>query len=476
MTFKISRREFLRLAGFTGLALGMDVFLGGCEPVIDQIANRPVRRNIASLSATDPIIEAYKDAVTQMKALPASNPRSWAAQAQIHFDHCPHGNWFFLPWHRAYLHYFERICRDLSDMEDFALPYWNWTANPQIPGIFWGGTGNPLFHSPRNATASSTLPEEIVGPMTMEDILSEPNFILFGSGASSDQRTPSTYGSLEGTPHNYVHGFVGGTMGTFQSPLDPIFWTHHNMIECCWVNWNIDRGHPNTNSSQWTDFDFIDNFVDETGASVDVKVLTTLLMPLLSYRFDDSLKGEGGGSGATAELSDEALRAFLEAGSDVQVEFLDQSNLSQGATVGLERPLDETLEIDPTSIESVMENQEDLRLLLTVGNVNMPTTGDFFVRVFVNKPDATAETPIDDPHYAGSFSFFNDPEHVHQGENPDFLVDLTNAVRRLGGEMDRDNVDVQLVPVAIPGREVVDQSFDMEFIQVNLGRVPAFEL
>lgn len=475
MSYQISRREFLRLAGFSGLALGVGVFLGGCEPIFEQIANRPVRRNIASLSATDPIIEAYKDAVTQMKGLAASNPISWAAQAQIHFDHCPHGNWFFLPWHRAYLFYFERICRDLSSMDDFALPYWNWSANPQIPGIFWGGSSNPLFHSPRTATAASVVADEFVSPTVMESILSEPNFILFGSGAATGQRDSVSYGRLEGTPHNQIHNFVGGTMGGYHSPLDPVFWVHHNMVDCCWVNWNIDRGHANTNSSQWIDFDFVGNFVDETGASVDITVLTTLLMPLLSYRYEDSTKGDGGGSAETADLSDEALKTFLETGANVQVEFLVQSEMSLGATLQLDQPLVESLPVDPAAVNGILTGEEDLRLLLTVGNVNMPSRGDFFVRVFFNKPDATAETPIDDPHYAGSFSFFNDPEHIHEGELPDFIVDLTQAVMRVGGDMDPEKVDINLVPVAIPGREVVDESFDVEFLQVNLGRVPTIE-
>jgi tyrosinase len=474
MGYKVSRREFLRLAGLTGLALGVEVFLGGCEPLIDQIANRPVRRNLASLSATDPIIVAYKDAVTQMKSLPASNPRSWAAQAQIHFDHCPHGNWFFLPWHRAYLFYFEKICRELSGMDEFALPYWNWSANPQVPGVFWGGSSNPLFLASRTASQTSTAASEFVGPTVMETILSEPNFLLFASGSATGQRDFSSYGALEGTPHNYIHGFVGGTMGTFQSPLDPVFWTHHNMIDCCWVNWNVDRRNPNTNSPDWINFDFNGNFVDETGVAAEINVLGTLLMPLLSYRYEESAKGSSG-SGDAPEISEEALETFLETGADVQVEFLTQSELSQGATVQLNRPLAETLAIDPSAVSSIQEDGEDLRLLLTVGDVDMPGGGDFFVRVFVNKPDATANTSIEDPHYAGSFAFFMDPQHAHQGERPDFIVDLTKTVRRLGGDMDRENVDIQLVPVALPGREPAVQSFGLESLQINLGRVPIFE-
>src|SRR5262245_48458449 len=85
-----------------GLTLGTGAFaLGGCESILEQIRNRPMRRDLATLSPSDPVITTYRAAVAAMKALPATDPRNWNAQAEIHFNFCPHGNWFFLPWHRA---------------------------------------------------------------------------------------------------------------------------------------------------------------------------------------------------------------------------------------------------------------------------------------------------------------------------------------------------------------------------------------
>ena len=77
--------------------------------------------------------------------------------------------------------------------------------------------------------------------------------------------------------------------------------------------------------------------------------------------------------------------------------------------------------------------------------------------MFVNKPDATPETPIEDPHYAGSFAFFeSDHDDQHGSEDRQFIVDLTEAVRRLrpkGEFRDSSKVEVQLVPVPFPDRE-----------------------
>src|SRR5690348_15895446 len=92
------RCEFLKTAMLSAGWLA----IGGCsfESCLQQIANRPMRKDINSLAANDPIIEAYKSAVAQMKSLPPSDPRNWSNHADIHRNHCPLGNWLFLPWHR----------------------------------------------------------------------------------------------------------------------------------------------------------------------------------------------------------------------------------------------------------------------------------------------------------------------------------------------------------------------------------------
>ena len=241
-----TRRDFMKQAGVFSTAL----LLGGCESCRDRIANRPTRRNIATLAANDPVIQAFKDGVQAMKNLPVSDRRSWAAQAQIHFDHCPHRNWWFLPWHRGYLLYFEAIVRKLSGYNEFALPYWNWTTNPSVPSHFWG-SGNPLLNTTRGIGPADAADPSWVGATVINDILDLTNFFTFASGRATTKRERTTYSMLEATPHNNIHGFVGGDMGAFHSPLDPVFWCHHNMCDCLWNEWNVTRGNPNTNEQPW---------------------------------------------------------------------------------------------------------------------------------------------------------------------------------------------------------------------------------
>jgi len=283
----LSRRQLLRFAALAGSAGLTSLPLSACTPKQQQaIKNRPVRQDITSPTAHKDI-KSYETAITKMQQLPSSDPRNWTRQAQIHNAKCRHASWLFFPWHRAYLFYFEQICRELSGDAKFALPYWNWTANPQVPAVFWD-TSSPLFHSPRAATAGSVANANFVSSPVIGPMLDEPNFLLFAGPATTlndtNQFGPG-YGLVEQTPHNYIHGFVGGTMGSFMSPLDPIFWTHHNRVDELWVQWNIVKDHPNTDDQAWWNTQFTE-FCDGKGNPVTVSVLATVLMPLLSYQFD----------------------------------------------------------------------------------------------------------------------------------------------------------------------------------------------
>jgi tyrosinase len=287
----LTRRRLMSLATLAAGA-GAAGLLSACtEEQQEKIRNRPIRKNIATLAANDPIIASYKTAITKMKQLPTSDRRNWTRQAQIHNSFCRHRSWLVLPWHRAYLFYFEQICKELSGNEDFALPYWDWTANPQIPAVFFEA-GSPLLHNNRVAGPGASVPTSIAGPAVINNILAENNFLLFAGDPvalnSTAQFGPGA-GPLESGPHNSIHGFIGGDMGSFMSPLDPIFWTHHGRMDELWVEWNILRDNPNTNASEWANTEFTD-FCDRAGNPVTVKVIVTVLYPYFSYRYDTQVQ------------------------------------------------------------------------------------------------------------------------------------------------------------------------------------------
>src|SRR2546421_4971015 len=84
------------------------------------------RRDVWALENTqpwDPYSLAYARAVAEMQSRPANNPTSWTYQAAMHgtysqtvepdWNGCQHASWFFLPWHRMYIYWFERIVRSI---------------------------------------------------------------------------------------------------------------------------------------------------------------------------------------------------------------------------------------------------------------------------------------------------------------------------------------------------------------------------
>jgi hypothetical protein len=95
-------------------------------------------------------LKSYNKAIKAMLDLPPTDARNWYRNAYIHLLDCPHQNWWFLPWHRGYLGWFEQTCRELSGDPDFALPFWDWTTDPALPQAFFGQDEAFKFLNPAN--------------------------------------------------------------------------------------------------------------------------------------------------------------------------------------------------------------------------------------------------------------------------------------------------------------------------------------
>ncbi|MBC7964675.1 MAG: tyrosinase family protein, partial [Fuerstia sp.] len=139
-TIEFSRRGFLA-AGGAALAMSRASF----GAVRSQPKAKYTRVNLNSPEAI-PMLASYNKAVTVMLQLPPTDARNWYRNAFIHLLDCPHGNWWFLPWHRGYIGWFEQTCRELSGDPNFAFPYWDWTAE-QVHGTL----GIPASFSQDNA-------------------------------------------------------------------------------------------------------------------------------------------------------------------------------------------------------------------------------------------------------------------------------------------------------------------------------------
>jgi len=139
--FSPSRRHLIKQGGLVLCASMLPLGFSSAQPTARPARYR--RYNVSDSKMGARMLESYARAVRAMLALPPEDPRNWYRQALVHTMDCPHGNWWFLPWHRGYLGWFEQVCRELSRDPQFALPYWDWTAEPQIPAGMFDGVLDP---------------------------------------------------------------------------------------------------------------------------------------------------------------------------------------------------------------------------------------------------------------------------------------------------------------------------------------------
>ena len=166
--------------------------------------------------------------------------------------YCQHHTELFLPWHRAYLYFFELALQD--QVGGVTLPWWDWTSaaahQTGVPAAYADGTigssPNPLYSSliPQDARTdqqgdatpfdttvrSPGDPSNLPTPEEIDAILDAPDFLDFS------QRIEDV--------HDHVHIWIGGTTGEIPwAAYDPLFWAHHAMIDRLWDLWQL--RHPN---------------------------------------------------------------------------------------------------------------------------------------------------------------------------------------------------------------------------------------
>jgi tyrosinase len=299
----ISRRNILLQGG----AIGAGIIAASVPGVVALAQGAPkLRRSLHGMAPDDPILQTWRDGVRLLKA--ASGNISWASFAGIHgddngFNLCPHGDWYFLPWHRAFILMYERAVRQLTGNNDFAMPYWDWTSDQSIPAAFedptFNGQPNPLFESQRDASPTDSLPDSVVGQGIINQILTQSPFETFGTSRPTDPQGVvqnnldqswincemcGVKGTLEATPHDLVHGFVGGLMGDSRSARDPLFMMHHCNIDRIWWMWN-QGGQVDSPDPLWTDMTFQNNFFNPDGTPYSPKVTDLLSPEPLGYTY-----------------------------------------------------------------------------------------------------------------------------------------------------------------------------------------------
>ncbi len=467
----LSRRGFLGTAALGGVAaagLAWPIVVpaqpsGGSGGTATQ--GTRVRRNIYVLAQTADgraTIEAYRTGVKAMMAKPYSDVTSWRFQAAIHLPNpadardfanlpvdlqlyldranlCQHRNLRFLPWHRMYVYFFDRIVRKASGKADFMLPYWNYTdsaAERALPEAFRTPateSANALFRSARAPGINS-------GTALDSATVSTTSALAETSAAPSGAR-PGFYQQVESQPHNIIHVMLGGD-GLMSDPataaLDPIFWLHHCNIDRLWTRWNA-RGRPNITDSAF--LNRVHRFWDEDGNLVEMttrEVMDTVTR--LDYRYDD----------ATAPEAGEVILADAGAGVEAGVSVSELAASAGPVTLSREGVTVETQPVveagGPELFATTTPDQLDQPVVLRLDDIRFETPPRTVFEVYVNAPEGAARDR-DPAYFAGLFAPFSPPE---EGEPYAEAFNVSGLINRQiqAGIYDGGAIDVQIVPRA----------------------------
>jgi tyrosinase len=482
------------------------VFAGRRSGATEETPMGRIRQDVATLGAGwNKTLLNYALAMRELDKLPISDRNSWRFLGAIHgFDQrlwirtgvikqtdpvpadltddtygnqCQHGSWFFLSWHRGYLHAFEAIVaakvKQLTG-DDWALPYWNYldSGDPnarRVPDAFLkdalpDGTPNPLKKYPRRPglTVLQPGPRDQFGLASMEEndfLVGKDGRIGFGGGISGDFiQFGGWTGELENNPHNTVHRLVGGNNGFMADPqlagLDPIFWLHHSNVDRLWEAWMQTPGKKMVHDPRWlggpADREFIMPALGGGDPGMTFTGRDTLQGGKLHPTYDSLTKGTGVTPGAVV-----VARVNMGASDQQTVESIGANSavVSVGAA-----PARTQVNLEPRAARAsvatmgvTQRGQEVSRLYLALESVRGSAPSPL-LEVYVNLPEG-ADPQAHPELLAGSLTLFglnvaSRPDGRHGGNGLGYTIDITDLAQRLeqAGGFDPNHLRVTLVP------------------------------
>jgi len=450
----VTRRTFVAAASAIPFAVWFEKYANAfMAPVI--------RHNATSLQG-QAMLKIYADAVEKMHALPHTDPVGWLFQwythnvtgtttkaaainsvfgggsspqktlAQAAWSTCqPHNapgvSDYFLPWHRMYVYFFERIIRKVAKKPEFTLPYWNYSVSGAAHGVLpkeFRMPSDPLFKSlfikNRNApspTVNNGQPIDMNDPGALDTHPSLSKCAYSGSTGFCNV--------LDNGLHGMVHVLTGTTTNMGNVPYaanDPVFWAHHCNIDRLWASWNKDPNRVNPSNSSFLNQAF--TFSDENGVSVSVKIKDFLSIVPLQYTYD-----------AFEPLPNKcpAPKVGLQAIPE-KFATLVQAPAAKLALTGSPVRVQLKLSNEPaarTNLLSKMTVPPPKRHYLVLTGLEANAQPGVLYHVYLGAAEGGTPKP-DDPHKVGIINFFDavpiEGAHTH---DVSFTFDVTDALPRL---------------------------------------------
>lgn len=173
---------------------------------------------------------------------------------QAHEDHMPdvHGDERFLPWHRLFVLELEEALQNINPLLN--VPYWNWVTDNSATDPLWDQSFLGQFD---DVNVWASLGRTLSAPPALPTQTDVDNVQVLSDFNQYRQDLESI--------HNDPHCWVGGIMCQLaNSPLDPVFYLHHAVVDKLWQQWEDENQsssfqstslprYPNTDPNDITD-------------------------------------------------------------------------------------------------------------------------------------------------------------------------------------------------------------------------------
>lgn len=203
----------------------------------------PVERRLWSkIGPKDPLIDDLRKGYCMLRSFSNEDHRSLIRQTWLHDYFCGagdlHRTWGFLPWHRGFIYFHERILASVLCKPEFRLPVWDWENDRRIPQ-FYLDLGLPDFlHGGWDRTPPAD-PNHLHPPL-IDDCILEGWLLSDQFEDYCGRENGSPPGHAVSGPHGNVHnGLVGGAMASPPvAAADPVFYVHHTNMDRYWWSWS----------------------------------------------------------------------------------------------------------------------------------------------------------------------------------------------------------------------------------------------
>lgn len=442
-----------------------------------------IRFGLRRLSEED--IQDLRDAYAaayEISEVAVGDSRGYTAVARGHGydqDLCHSDDRVFLTWHRAYVYVMERTLNSAlkwkrrDESLELTLPFWDWTqfdaqtdAPNGLPKVVNDATyadsqsvqvSNPLFSAKslyRVASQNLQGQEQFTQRFAdrfrdsidqlkddVERYLSNPDYARFSS-------------DLNFGAHGAIHVRVGGAGPTSPLPgrsgdmasvvsaaYDPIFWLHHSFIDKIWFDWQQTHGNS-TVPQHVLDSVVYNGFVGRQLLDAERE---------LRYIYSDEEVEAAEEVGATVPV---AVDITAPLGSDPGGNTPPPAAAAPSAAVPAAAPAaPPPPPVDLYPILDIGSLKGGFRRAQLDFHQLHPPKRSFEILAFINKPDATENTPCSDPSYAGRLMLFGHgdchgarghcnprmaergdydlrPDHPLRFSKTKFQIDITRGLRR----------------------------------------------